>query len=257
MGKLGLFKENSIIVGDCLDVMAGMPSGCVDMILCDLPYGTTQCKWDTIIPLEPLWEQYKRVAKNDAAIVLTAAQPFTAILVTSNLAMFKYCWVWEKGSAKGHFNAKRQPMRAHEDIVVFYNKQCTYNPQMTTGHIRKTATKDKSLNSEVYNANTRTVSYDSTDRYPRSVLAFKTDTQLSSLHPTQKPVALFEYLIKTYSNAGDLILDNCMGSGTTAVAADRLGRRWFGCDNSEEYVVMANERIRVDREKRSQLKMKL
>lgn len=229
--------------GDCLENMKDIPDGSVDMVLTDPPYGTTTCKWDSIIPLEPMWEQLKRVIKPNAVIVMTAAQPFTSNLIMSNPKMFKYTWVWEKPSAKGHFNAKKRPMVAHEDIVVFYNKQPTYNPQMTHNHVRKTATKDKSLNSEVYGDNTKTVTYDSTSRYPRSVQIFKQDTQKSSLHPTQKPVELMEYLIKTYTDEGGTVLDFTMGSGTTGVAAKNLNRDFIGIELDETYFNISKDRI--------------
>ncbi len=256
---------NQIVRGDCLDVMAGMPDECIDMILCDLPYGTTQCKWDTIIPFEPLWEQYRRITKGRGAIVLTGSQPFTTLLIASNLKMFKYCWVWEKTQATGFFNAKIRPMVAHEDVCVFYSKQPIFNPQKTTGHKPiNSYTKRASVQNrtEVYGKVTQDVSGGGeTDRYPRSVLVFASDKQRTKLdgtiHPTQKPVALFEYLIKTYTNEGDLVLDNCIGSGTTALAADRLGRRFFGCDISEEYVELALRRLADDRLKRSQMEMGL
>ena len=245
LSRGGCVKQylNKILCGNCLEVMRGMPDKCVDMILCDLPYGTTACSWDTIIPFEPLWEQYKRIAKDNAAIVLTASQPFTSKLIMSNLEMFKYCWVWNKPSAKGHFNAKKRPMMAHEDIVVFYAKQPSYTPQMTQGHTRKTATKNKSLNSEVYNNNTKTVVYNSTSRYPRSIQTFKQETQTCSLHPTQKPVSLFEYLIITYTKPGEIVLDNCIGSGTTAVAATQTNRQFIGIELSPSYVEIAMKRL--------------
>ena len=229
--------------GDCLERMKEIPSGSVDMVLADPPYGTTQCKWDSIIPLEPMWAQLKRIIKPNGAIVMTAAQPFTSVLVCSNLDMFKYDWVWEKPSAKGHLNAKKQPMRAHESILVFYNKQPTYNPEMTDGHTRKVSFKRKELNSDVYNKNTADVSYDSTKRYPRSVQLIKQDTQKCSLHPTQKPVALMEYLIKTYTNEGEIVLDFTCGSGTAGVAAVNTGRKFIGIELDNEYFKIAQNRI--------------
>jgi site-specific DNA-methyltransferase (adenine-specific) len=231
--------------GDCLERMKEIPSGSVDMILADPPYGTTQCKWDSIIPLEPMWERLKRIIKPNGAIVMTAAQPFTSILVCSNLDMFKYDWVWEKPSAKGHLNAKKQPMRAHESILVFYNKQPTYNPEMTDGHTRKVSFKRKELNSDVYNKNTTNVSYDSTKRYPRSVQLIKQDTQKCSLHPTQKPVALMEYLIKTYTNEGETVLDFTMGSGTTGVACINTEREFIGIEMDADFFQVATDRINV------------
>jgi site-specific DNA-methyltransferase (adenine-specific) len=233
----------TLMQGDCLERMKGIPDGSVDMILADPPYGTTACKWDSIIPLEPMWAQLKRIIKPNGAIVMTAAQPFTSVLVSSNLSMFKYDWVWEKPSAKGHLNAKKQPMRAHESILVFYDKQPTYNPQMTDGHVRKVSFKRKELNSEVYSENTSDVSYDSTRRYPRSVQNIKQDTQKCSLHPTQKPVALMEYLIKTYTNEAETVLDFTMGSGTTGVACVNLNRSFIGIELDENYFNIASDRI--------------
>lgn len=232
-----------LMQGDCLERMKEIKSGSVDMILTDPPYGTTACKWDSIIPLEPMWEQLKRIIKPHGAIVMTAAQPFTTTLIASNMKMFKYNWVWEKPSAKGHFNAKKRPMVAHEDIAIFYYKQPTYNPIMTHGHVRKASTKNKELNSEVYNNNTKTVTYDSTSRYPRSVQLIKQDTQKSSLHPTQKPVELMEYMIKTYTNEGDTVLDFTMGSGTTGVAAKNLNRKFIGIELDDNYFDIAKDRI--------------
>lgn len=234
-----------LMYGDCLERMKEIPSGSVDMILADPPYGTTQCKWDSIIPLAPMWEQLKRIIKPNGAIVMTAAQPFTSVLVCSNLDMFKYDWVWEKPSAKGHLNAKKQPMRAHESILVFYNKQPTYNPEMTDGHTRKVSFKRKELNSDVYNKNTADVFYDSTKRYPRSVQLIKQDTQKCSLHPTQKPVALMEYLIKTYTNQGETVLDFTMGSGTTGVACINTGREFIGIELDADIFQVATDRINV------------
>jgi len=219
-----------LMQGDCLERMKEIPDGSVSMILTDPPYGTTACKWDSVIDLDLMWGQLKRIIKPNGAIVMTAAQPFTSILVSSNLPMFKYDWVWEKPSAKGHLNAKKQPMRAHESVLVFYNKQVTYNPIKTTGHIKKTSFKRKELNSDVYNNNTADTYYDSTDRYPRSVQLIKQDTQMTSIHPTQKPVELMEYMIKTYTNEGETVLDFTFGSGATLKAANNLSRNSIGIE---------------------------
>ena len=222
-----------------------IPDKSVDMILSDLPYGTTRNKWDSIIHLEKLWEQYERVIKDNGAIVLTAQPPFDKVLSCSNLKLFRYEWIWEKTSATGHLNAKKMPLKAHENILVFYKKLPTYNPQKTTGHQRKVSTAEHKRNSKLstnYNSYKPT-GYDSTERYPRSVLTYPNDKQKEALHPTQKPVALFEYLIKTYSNVGETVLDNCMGSGTTAIACLRNGRRFIGFEIDQEYCRIANERI--------------
>jgi DNA modification methylase len=190
-----------------------------------------------------LWDQFKRVIAPTGVILLTATQPFSSIVVTSNLSMFKYDWIWEKASAKGHLNAKKQPMRAHEHILVFYNKFSGYTPIKTYGHIRKYANKPKELNSEVYNPNTKDVLYDSTERYPRSVIKFSQDTQKSSLHPTQKPIALMEYLLKTYTKEGNMVLDPVMGSGSMGVACVNLNRDFIGIEKEEIYFNIAKKRI--------------
>lgn len=234
------FKQENITIynNDCLDIIPHITG--IGMILADVPYGKTKCKWDSIIPLPCMWD---RLSIMKCPIVLTSAQPFTSILICSNLSMFKYSWVWEKPHAKGHLNAKKRPMVAHEDVCVFYDKQPIYNPQITYGHVRKTATRRKELNSKVYNDNTKTVSYDSTSRYPRSVQIFKQDTQKSSLHPTQKPVGLMEYMIKTYTNVGDTVLDIAMGSATIGIACKNTDRRYIGIDNDIKWCDVAIERL--------------
>lgn len=241
--------------GDCLELMKDIPDGSIDLILCDLPYGTTACKWDTIIPFEPLWKQYRRIAKANAAIVLTASQPFTTALISSNYEIFKYCWVWEKGRASGFVHAKNKPMKAHEDVVVFSkgvtvhasqsSNRMTYNPVMETGKPYKKINSKKKFNwggqarpsqsSDFESINTGT-------RYPRSVIKFS-EHNGGSLHPTQKPVALMEYLIRTYTNEGDTVLDNCMGSGTTGVACINTNRNFIGIELDENYFNIAKERI--------------
>lgn len=235
---------NNVTQSDCLEVMREIPDRSVDMILCDLPYGTTACKWDSVIPFEPLWAQYERVIKGNGAIVLTASQPFTTVLANSNLRLFRYAWVWEKEQGVNFLMAKKQPLKVHEDILVFYKKQPTYNPQMTkgmpyisgkgdsgdvTGRVKKIQTKNEGT------------------RYPRSVIKFNREV---GLHPTQKPVALFEYLIRTYTNEGEVVLDNCIGSGTTAVAAINTGRQFIGIEREPEYVEIANKRIAEELAKR-------
>jgi DNA modification methylase len=235
----------NLMQGDCLERMKEIPDRSVDMILTDPPYGTTACKWDSIIPLEPMWEQLKRVIKPNGAIVMTASQPFTSVLTCSNLSMFKYSLVWEKTTATGHLNAKKMFMRAHEDLLIFYSKPPTYNPQKTKGHKRKVSSAESKLNcikTEVYGGHGLT-SYDSSDRYPRSVIKTSTDKQKSKLHPTQKPVALMEYLIKTYTNEGETVLDFTMGSGTTGLAAKNLNRNFIGIELDETYFNIAKDRI--------------
>lgn len=235
-----------LLQGDCLELMATIPSGSIDMVMCDLPYGTTQNKWDSVIPLEPLWLEYRRVCKPSAAIVLTASQPFTSALVMSNLTAFKYDWCWRKPKGTGHLNAKKQPMRDKEDVLVFYREQCTYNPQFTAGTPYKNkAGKDHSLatsRTESYGAYTNYREDNDGKRYPKQVLEFGV-VERGTLHPTQKPVALMEYLIKTYTNEGDTVLDNTMGSGTTGVACGNTGRRFIGIERDLGYFNIALDRI--------------
>ena len=238
-----LKKTYALMEGDCLELLKRIPDGKIDLVLTDPPYGTTACKWDSIIPLESMWSELKRVTKPNAAIVMTAGQPFTTTLIASNYNMFKYCWVWEKTTASGHLNAKKMPLKAHEDIVVFVRKGVpTYNPQKTKGHEKKEVKTRYSPESDCYGKQTPT-SYSSTERYPRSVIKTSTDTQKSKLHPTQKPVILMEYLIKTYSDVNDVVLDFTMGSGTTGVAASNLGRRFIGIERDPKYFEIAKQRI--------------
>lgn len=229
--------------GDCLEVMPTIAAGSVDMVLADPPYGSTKNAWDSIIDLPVMWEGINSATKNNAAIALTAQAPFDKILGTSNLRNLRYEWIWEKTQATGHLNAKRAPMKAHENILVFYSSLPTYNPQKTTGHKRKVSTAEHKRNSnfsDSYGTHNH-ADYDSTERYPRSVLKFSTDKQKSKLHPTQKPVALMEYLIRTYTNPGESVLDHCAGSGTTLIAASRQGRRSVGIELDERYCeIIAN-----------------
>ena len=235
-----------LLQGDCLERMKEIESGSADMVLTDPPYGTTACKWDSIIPLEPMWEQLKRVIKPNGAIVMTASQPFTATLIASNMKMFKYCWVWEKDNGKGHLNAKKQPLRAHEDIVVFYGKQPVYFPQMVEA-IRpsnKSSKKKKDSIAKVYGKFQEYERGGSMLRYPRSVQKINTVNHGERVeHPTQKPVALMEYMIKTYTNEGDTVLDFAMGSGTSMVAAKNLNRYGIGIELDEAYFRIAQDRI--------------
>lgn len=310
--------------GDCLELMRDLPSGSVDMVLCDLPYGTTACSWDSVIPFEPLWEQYWRVCKPNAAIVLTASQPFSTTLIASQIEKFRYSWVWEKEQGVNFLSAKLMPMKVHEDVCVFYTdlgqqrgaapeyaplreylqserkltgksakeiadilgnamsshyftngvqfsipskdnyeklqstgrfqmpfeqlverykslgasiKPVTYNPQMTEG---KPYVSGKGDSGEVTGSVTKTQTTNEGTRYPRSVLQFKRET---GIHPTQKPVALFEYLIRTYTNEGETVLDNTAGSGTTAIAAENCGRRWICMERDPDYYAAAVGRV--------------
>ena len=229
--------------GARLESMNNIPPTPADCLITDLPYGTTQCKWDTIIPFEPLWKQYNRIIKDNGAIVLFGTEPFSSHLRLSNLKNYKYDWIWDKVKGTGFLNAKRQPMRNHELISVFYKKQCTYNPQKTYGHKMKKSYRSKDLQTDVYGEMKNDYTYESTGRYPRSIQVFSTDTQNSSLHPTQKPVALIEYLIKTYTNDGELVFDSCMGSGTTGVACINTNRRFIGIELDNNYFEIAKNRI--------------
>lgn len=237
------YKDKNIwlMQGDCLERMKEIPDASVDMILCDLPYGTTACKWDTVIPFEPLWAQYRRVAKRNAAIVLTASQPFTTSLIASNMKMFKYCWQWKKSNLTNFLNAKKQPLRCFEDVVLFCEKQSTYNPQMVETGNRKVSRRIGTKTS-VYGKADKETFYDSSMRHPTQLIEIPNRTD-GKLHPTQKPVALMEYLIRTYTNEGETVLDNCMGSGTTGVAAVNTGRSFIGIELDHGYFNIALKRI--------------
>ena len=239
------YKDENIwlMQGDCLDRMKEIPDGSVDMILCDLPYGTTACKWDSVIPFEPLWEQYKRIAKKNAAIVLTASQPFTTALLASNMRDFRYCWVWDKVKPSSGLHAKQQPLRQHEDIVVFGTGNAKYNPQLEDAKER-TDKPRAANNGEAFGGKVVLRQHSNGGKkYPRSVLAISNANQHGRVHPTQKPVALMEYLIRTYTNEGDVVLDNCMGSGTTGVACVNTGRKFIGVEMDETYYNIAKDRI--------------
>ena len=224
-------------LGDCLERMADIPDGSVDMILCDLPYGTTQNKWDTVIPFESLWEQYWRVLRNNGAVVLTAQCPFDKVLGASQISYLKYEWIWQKTRATGHLNAKKQPMKAHENVLVFYRSQCVYNPQMTAG---KPYVLRSGRGSDNYGSQVSVLTENTGERYPTTIQRVTSET---GLHPTQKPVALFEYLIRTYTDEGMTVLDNCAGSGTTAIAAERTGRRWICIEREPSYYYPAVGRV--------------
>jgi len=240
-----------VIHGDCLEVMPTIPGKSIDMILCDLPYGTTACKWDTIIPFEPLWKQYKRLIKDNGAIVLTASQPFTTALIVSNPDWFKYEWIWCKNFATGSLLAKKRPMKGHENILVFYGKQPTYNPQMvkrTDAEIKRLSKKSvKTKGTEFQQAGGISGNRkDGIEKMPNSKLWFDAVFNRSGErtgHPTQKPVALLEYLIKTYTNKGETVLDNCAGSGTTAIACINTNRNYILIEKEQEYIGIINKRI--------------
>ena len=231
---------NKIVLGDCLDIMRTIPDKSVDMILCDLPYGTTACKWDTIIPFDKLWEQYHRIIKDNGAIVLTASQPFTTDVINSARDIFRYEIIWERALSGNPFLVKKQPLKVHENIVIFYKKFGVYNPQMTKGKLR---------NKKITGAFIQITPQDNiTDLYyPRSVQYFDNADRKNKIHTTQKPVELFEYLIKTYTNENEIVLDNCIGSGTTAIAAIRTGRQFIGIEKDPEYHRLATERVEKEK----------
>ena len=239
------YKEEGgeLFLGDCLEVMKGIEDKSIDMILADLPYQITNCHWDTIIPFEPLWEQYKRIIKDNGAIVLTASQPFTSALVMSNIKMFKYEWIWDKRLPSGFQIAKYRPMMKHENILVFSKETPKYNPIMTEQKPRKGGGfKTSSQSSPIKNVDGELRDY--TQKYPQSILEFyKRDR--GTIHPTQKPVALGQYLIKTYTNEGDLVLDNTCGSGSFLVSAKLEKRKFIGIEISKEYNDIAVNRIKA------------
>lgn len=232
-----------LMLGDCLERMKEIPDGSVDMVLCDLPYGTTACKWDSVIPFEPLWAAYKRVCKKNAAIVLTASQPFTSALVMSNLPVFKHSLVWKKSKCGSPLLAKHRFMAKHEDLLVFCAGKETYNPQMDSGSpYSKIGVPIKTKNHGCGLSSVTVVNKGV--RYPGSILDFPQNWKpQDQVHPTQKPVALMEYLIRTYTNEGETVLDNTMGSGTTGVACMNTGRRFIGIDRDETYFNIARSRI--------------
>ena len=229
-------------LGDCLEVMKQIPDKSVDAIICDLPYGTTACKWDSVIPFEPLWAQYKRIIKDNGAIVLFGQEPFSSLLRMSNINEYKYDWIWDKVKPGTFATAKYQPLRQHELISVFYKNFGAYNPQMTE--------RDKPKTSKRYgNSDSASLKYNDglsrtyTQLYPKTILKYSNANQKGKLHPTQKPVDLLEYLVKTYTNDGDTVLDNCMGSGTTGVACKSLNRNFIGIEQDTNYFEIAKGRI--------------
>lgn len=245
MNKIYRAKDIKLIKGDCLKIMKSIPCGKIDMILCDLPYGTTACKWDNVIPFEPLWEQYERIIKDNGAIVLFGSQPFTSALVMSNPKWFKYEWIWDKHIPRNFINAKIMPMQKHENILIFGKGKITYNPQMIKRD-KPVKVKNYSKGNSVYKLNN-----DGTDnkervytrRYPDTIIEGKWEANAGKLHPTQKPVSLCEYLIKTYTNEGELVLDNCMGSGSTGMAAINTNRKFIGIELEQNYFDIAKNKI--------------
>jgi site-specific DNA-methyltransferase (adenine-specific) len=244
-------NPDSFIEGDCLKVMPFIKEKSIDLILADLPFGTTKAAWDKQIDPIQLWEQYKRIIKPNGAILLFAQTPFDKVLGCSNLPWLRYEWIWEKTQASGYFNAKKMPMKSHENILVFYNNLPTYNPQKTTGHkpVNSYTKKAEVCNkTEVYGKVKKDISGGGdTDRYPRSILKFKSDKQINKsngfMHSAQKPLALIEYFIKTYTNPGDLVLDNVAGSATVGIAAQNLGRDFILIENDEKSIEISKKRL--------------
>ena len=235
----------NLILGDCLTEMQNIPDGSVDMILCDLPYGTTACKWDSVIPFAPLWEQYERIIKDDGAIVLFGSEPFSSRLRLSNIKFYRYDWVWDKVNLyTGSLLANKRPLKRHENIMVFYKKQPVYNKQYRKGQPYSMTRNTKGVGEYASNTYQRVKTINNGNHNPCSILEIEGGNKSEKgLHPTQKPVALMEYLIKTYTNPGDLVLDNCMGSGTTGVACINTGRNFIGIELDEKYFNIAKERI--------------
>lgn len=250
-------KHGSLYHGDCLQIMKEIPNKCVDMILCDLPYGTTACTWDSIIPFEPLWNQYERIIKDNGAIVLTSSQPFTTKLINSNIKNFKHYWIWDKEICGAFALAKKRPMIVTEEICVFaYNGKVNYYPIMEEALKKNIRPINKGTNvSEAVPVSSGIAksdkNYNPNKRFPKNIIKYSKYNgecnQLRRLHPTQKPVALFEYLIKTYTIEGELVLDNCIGSGTTAIACINTNRKYIGIEKDDKYIEVAKKRI-VDHE---------
>jgi len=234
-----IMELNRIYNEDCLEGMKYIDDKSIDMILCDLPYGTTACKWDIIIPFDKLWEQYNRIIKDNGAIVLFGSEPFSSKLRMSNLKMYKYDWVWEKEQGTNQLLSKKQPLRKTENITIFYRKQSIYNPQMENGKPYKI---ERKLGGEIYGKEKIIQTTNEGLRFPTNILKFNRELR-ERYHPTQKPVALFEYLIKTYTNEGELVLDNCIGSGTTAIACINTNRNYIGFELNKEYYEIAKNRI--------------
>lgn len=240
---------NSVLHGDCLELMKDIPDGSIDMILCDLPYGTTACKWDTIIPFEPLWEQYERVIKDNGAIVLTGQEPFSSHLRMSNIKDYRYDWKWDKVVGSNFVNAKRMPLKVYEDVMIFYKRQPTYNPQMVLREERNFRVSGKSGNTSNRVNGVKQLSGVASNKtkYPTNKIEInRLEKELNSkhvIHPTQKPVTLMEYLIETYTNEGETVLDNCAGSGTTAIACMNTNRNYILMEQEKEYIDIINKRI--------------
>lgn len=237
---------NKIINGDCLEVMKSIPNGSIDMILCDLPYGTTKCKWDVIIPFDKLWEHYKRIIKPNGSIVLTASQPFTSALIMSNVKMYKYSWVWDKVTARGHLVAKHRPLQQTEDVIVFSNGKHNYYPIMIERPKDKWKVSKEFKKTDIIKSNGETKYKTYKYWFPKNILQFSNANASNEkpLHPTQKPIPLMEYLIKTYTSEGATVLDNCAGSGTTGIACINTNRNYILIEKEQSYFNIINERIK-------------
>ncbi len=242
--RVEVIGDCTLYLGDCLEILPELHAKSIDLTLADLPYGTTQNAWDSVIPLDRLWREYWRVLKANSPVVLTAAQPFTSMLVSSQIAHFKYDWIWRKPKGTGHLNAKKMPMRDKEDVAVFYRAPCTYNPQFGTGEAYKSKAGKVAENGLTDSYGKFGIHRDGSDgkRYPKQVLEFGV-VERGTVHPTQKPVPLFEYFVRTYTNEGDTVLDNTMGSGTTGVACAATGRKFVGIEAHEPYFDIACDRI--------------
>jgi site-specific DNA-methyltransferase (adenine-specific) len=234
--------KNQILLGDCLELMKEIPDESIDMILCDLPYGTTACKWDTIIPFDKLWEQYERVIKANGVTVLTASQPFTSALVMSNPKLFKYEWIWKKSKASNFQLAKKNPLKIHESVLIFYKSFPTYNQHTLKSGLFKTGRANKSRNLKHFSTENKDYVANVTG-YNKSIIEIANPSGKGHLHPTQKPVALFEYLIKTYTNEGNTVLDNCAGSGTTGIACLNTNRNFILMEKEEKYYELIKKRV--------------
>lgn len=242
INTLGPYQLNDVYEIDAFKGMQKIPDKSIDCILCDLPYETTQNKWDKMLPLDKLWEEYERIVKDNGVIILTAQPPFDKILAVSNLKLFRYEWIWGKTHATGFLNAHKMPLKAHENILIFYKKLPKFFPQKTEGHDPVHYYKKHTSDGGNYGKTKKGITGGgSTERFPLDILIFSKDTP--KIHPTQKPVALFEYFIRSYTEEGDIILDNCMGSGTTAVAAEKLRRNWIGFEIESKYVELTRKRV--------------
>jgi site-specific DNA-methyltransferase (adenine-specific) len=239
-----MLEQNQIYQGDCLELMKSIKDKTIDMILCDLPYGITDNTWDSVIPFDRLWAEYNRIAKDNAAIVLTSQFPFTIDLINSNRKSFRYDLIWNKINTSGFLNANRMPLRSHEHILIFYKKLPVYNPQFTKGNpCHSSLAKNSAINSRTYRKFNKLDTIITDNKHPKSVITISKLNSPNIIHPSQKPVELFEYLIRTYTNEGDSILDNCIGSGTTAIAAINTNRNYIGIEKDAKYFDLAKTRI--------------